>query len=144
MIVLDAMLGRLSRYLRLLGYDLICVNSDLSDDIIIKEYGNYLILTRDRNLARKAPKGIYVISDNVTEQTKEVLPILPKPDHEKFSLCTICGNNLTEVVDRNKLPEYVPKDKDKIYYCEKCNKYYWYGSHLKNFEKSMGKIGIEI
>ncbi len=144
MIVLDAMLGRLSKYLRLLGYDLIIVSNELSDDSIIQQYGNYLILTRDRNLAKKAPRSIYVNSDIVTEQTKEVLPVLPKPEHEKFSLCTICGNPLIEVLSRDNLPDYVPKDKDRIYYCSKCNKYYWYGSHLRNFIQSMGKIGIEI
>lgn len=144
MIVLDAMLGKLSRYLRMLGYNVIIVDSSVQDDEIVMKYSDYLILTRDRDLARRMKNSIYVVSDSPASQLKEVLEKLPEPENEKFSICTQCGMKLIKVNDISNLPSYVPKDAGEIYFCQNCQKYYWVGSHIQNFRKSMGKMGIEI
>lgn len=144
MIVLDAMLGKLSRYLRMLGYDVVTINSEIQDEEIVNKYHNDLILTRDRDLARRMKNSIYVVNDIPANQLKEVIDKLPAPNNEKFSICTQCGTKLTIVNDISNLPPYVPKVAGDIYFCKNCQKYYWYGSHIRNFKKSMEKMGIEI
>lgn len=144
MIVLDAMLGKLSRYLRLLGYDLIIIDSNMKDYEIVQKYSQYTLLTRDRELVRRMKNAIYVKSDRALEQIKEVIGLLPRPEHERFTICSICGSELRLIDDHVNLPAYVPRNADNIYFCDKCKKYYWSGSHIRNFLDSMEKIGIEI
>ncbi len=144
MIVLDAMLGKLSRYLRMLGYDIIIIDSSVQDEEIIKKHHDDLILTRDKDLARKIKNSIYVVNDNPAAQLKEVIDKLPSPENEKFSICTECGSKLAKVTDISNLPPFVPREAGDIYFCERCEKYYWNGSHIRNFKKSLEKMGIEI
>ena len=50
--------------------------------------------------------------------------------------CSICNNKL-EIIEHANLPnnevyETVLKNNNEFYRCERCNKLYWHGSHIKN------------
>ncbi len=138
------MLGKLSRYLRMIGYDVRYVESDKDDSYIISISENNLLLTRDRQLHERVDNSILVGSFRSIEQLDEIRGRLPHPEHGFMELCSICGQTLSKVNSKEGLPDYVNKSATEIFYCSMCNKYYWNGSHTENFRKMMERIGLEI
>ncbi|MEM0140686.1 MAG: Mut7-C RNAse domain-containing protein [Thermoplasmatales archaeon] len=144
MIIADSMLGKLSTYLRLLGYDVEYVTNDKDDSFIMEKSRTSLVLTRDKALHQRIPSSILVKAYDPREQIREIFPKLPKPEHSSLELCSICGLKTEEVKSRDGLPDYVNKTAEKIFYCKRCDKYYWEGSHTKNFMEMMRRLGIEV
>ena len=57
-----------------------------------------------------------------------------------LSRCTICNTTLNTIEKskvKNKIPRKVFENKDKFWFCNTCNKFYWMGSH---YEKIVDKI----
>jgi uncharacterized protein with PIN domain len=144
MIIADSMLGKLSKYLRMIGYEVEYVSSDKDDSYIISEAKSNLVITRDKALHRMIPDSVLVTSYEPLEQLKEVIPYLHEPENQFLSICTICGSKLEKVWDKKNLPEYVNKDAEEVFHCQKCDRYYWNGTHVQKFKKMMESIGIEI
>lgn len=144
MIIVDSMLGKLSRYLRMIGYEVEYITNEKDDSYILSRCKGNLVLTRDKLLRQKVLDSILVNSHEPLAQLKQILPNLPKPEHNFLDLCTVCGNILNRARKSGELPDYVSNDTTEIFYCEACKKYYWNGSHTKNFAKMMESIGLEI
>jgi uncharacterized protein with PIN domain len=142
--VADGHLGKLTRNLRLLGFDV--VSPTPADDRQLLETmqrENRALLTRDRRLLMHAVvrNGFYPRSQDANEQTVEVLRRF-----EIFSLmapftrCSQC-NGLLEEVAKEKIIENL-EPLTRIYYeqfrrCQNCGKIYWRGSH---FDKLCARI----
>ena len=144
MLVADSMLGKLARYLRMLGHNVTYIPSDRDDSSIIEEYRDYIILTRDKNLNGRAPNSILIKSYMPIDQLREVFPKLPPPEHGPWELCPFCSSELERVAEKTNLPEYVSRIAKEIFVCRKCGRYYWKGTQSTNFAKMMEGIGIEI
>ncbi|MGC8562901.1 MAG: Mut7-C RNAse domain-containing protein [Thermoplasmata archaeon] len=144
MIIADSMLGKLSRYLRMIGYDVEYINSDKDDSYIISLSENNLILTRDKELHERAKDSILIRSFNSIDQLEELKGKLPPPSHRFMETCSICGTVLDRVDTRDNLPDYVNKEAREIFHCNKCDKFFWDGSHTRNFRKMLERIGIEV
>ncbi|MEM0134296.1 MAG: Mut7-C RNAse domain-containing protein [Thermoplasmatales archaeon] len=144
MIIADSMLGKLSRYLRMIGYDVEYIESDKDDSYIINKSKNNLILTRDKQLHQKVSESILIRSFNALDQLVELNGKLPTPPHHFMELCSICGGFLEKIERNDRLPDYVNKEAKEIFYCKRCDKYYWNGSHTEGFKKMMERIGIEV
>ena len=74
--VVDCNLGRLARYLRLLGFDCLYQNNYTDDDVAqISQRQHRIVLTRDRRLLQRKiiTHGFYVRAVNPKEQVREVL-----------------------------------------------------------------------
>ena len=57
-----------------------------------------------------------------------------------MSRCSLCNTPISEVGKENvlgKVPDGVYDRQDKFWFCEKCDKYYWAGSH---WEKIIEKV----
>ena len=138
--IADAMLGRLARWLRLLGHDTL-YERDITDDalLIIARREGRIILTRDtRLIQRRAAKGqaLLIVSNDTAGQLKEVM--------EHFSLkamdtprCSLCNGLLVQVMDKRSLKDLVPEyvflhqGKEGFFRCSECGHLYWEGSHLE-------------
>jgi hypothetical protein len=140
------MLGTLAKWLRLLGYDTVYVNDTLTDEKIIEiaKKENRLILTRDKNLIKIAKrenlKPIEIKSTDLDEQIKVIVSELGFDKEEVLSRCSICNTPIVKI-EKEKVKELVPKrvfeNNEEFWFCKKCKKVYWIGSHWKNIE---GKI----
>jgi uncharacterized protein with PIN domain len=134
--VIDTNLGRLARYLRLLGFD--CeYRNDFSDADVaaISEKQQRIVLTRDRRLLQRKiiDRGYFVRSTNPQQQVREIIDrmdlyALARP----FSRCTRC-NGLLEEVPKSSI-EHRLEPKTRRYYerfrqCSRCGQIYWQGSH---------------
>ncbi len=145
--IVDVNLGKLARYLRLLGFDTAWQN-DLQDreivDISLAE--ERIILTRDRRLLfhREIQHGFWVRNLKPDLQVPEVLKRLELwQDIAPFRRCAIC-NGLIQVVAKEKilakLEPLTRKYYDKFYRCEDCGQIYWKGSHYDKLLKKLDKF----
>ncbi|OQK17709.1 twitching motility protein PilT [Methyloprofundus sedimenti] len=136
--VIDANLGRLTRYLRLLGFD--CLYSNAYDDATVATISsekNRIVLTRDRRLLQRKiiTHGYFVREVTPKLQVKEVLKrfdlyrlITP------FTRCMHC-NGILENIEKQQIKEHL-KPLTKMHYdnflvCSGCKQIYWQGSHYK-------------
>ena len=139
--VLDANLGRLARYLRLLGFDCLYEN-DFEDAFVarISSEQQRTVLTRDRALLqhRIITHGYFVRAVRPRLQVPEVLSRfdlyrLVAP----FSRCIRC-NGVLQDVDKATIEDRLePKTRkyfDTFRMCTSCGQVYWQGSH---YERAM-------
>ncbi len=137
--VADAMLGRLARWLRLLGFDTLYYPY-ISDSDLLKfalREGRFLI-TRDTHFLKMKNLNtlFFVRSDEPMEQVREVIKtfavIMPGPGR-----CARCNGILCKVDDRasikDMVPEYVFLHHERFLRCEACWSVYWEGTHLRRF-----------
>lgn len=144
---LDAHLGKLAAYLRMLGFDALYENG-LPDEklaeISVRE--RRILLTRDRGLLKRGlvTHGYLVRSGIPAEQMKEVLQRfdlfrLVKP----FSRCMCCNEILKavpkgEIVKR--LPPKVRQHYNEFNLCQNCGRIYWKGSHYEQMKRFINLI----
>ena len=143
--IADIMLGKLAKWLRVLGYDCSYYNNIHKSDLIKKSLSDKrIILTRNTTLKNKqVPKVIFITSNNWENQLKEVLSTSKINTDAIFSRCLLCNEKI-EQVDKEQVkgnvPDYVFKTSKKFSYCKKCNKYYWDGTHLEEAKKIISKF----
>jgi len=147
--VADSMVGKLARWLRFLGIDVVYVSSGNADEIVkIAEQERRIILTRNSDILKKL-KGhrvwIYFLSSEKSEvQLKEVVEKFNLWDRiNPFSRCSICNEPLVPVEKeevRGKVPFYVFQNVDHFEKCPKCGRIYWEGSHINRLYEKLSKI----
>lgn len=142
--IADVNLGRLARYLRLLGFD--CYYSNAYEDRDIAKIASEqkrIVLTRDRALLhyKIITHGYFVRDDRPRYQVKEVLSRLDLVRLVKpFTRCVRC-NGLLKAVDKESVSDQL-EPKTKKYYdtfkqCVDCGQVYWKGSH---YARAMTRI----
>jgi uncharacterized protein with PIN domain len=145
LLFVDAMLGRLARWLRLLGYDTLYA-SKLSDHQIAARARaeGRVVLTRDRELAqRRGIRTLYVRSQDWQEQIEEVVDALGLPAPGAEARCPQCNAVLVEVSPaqvRPRVPAHVFQTQHEFHYCPRCGQYYWPGSHWENIQSAIAQV----
>jgi uncharacterized protein with PIN domain len=145
--IADRMLGRLSRWLRLFGYDTLEIKKQENEDDLLLELAgkeDRILISRDALLIRKAiKKGLVaydVQSPRIMEQLREMQSEFKLSFEPRMDRCTLC-NSLIRKIDPSemgslKTMEYIyPERLDKgteFWICDKCGQVYWQGSHWKN------------
>ena len=145
--IADAMLGRLAKWLRLLGFDVLYYPAiDDRQVIKISREQERTILTRDtRMLQCKAVKdAVFIRSDHIVDQLLEMKNILEFHDPDLAERCAVCNNRLAAVADRAEIkdlvPDYVYHNFNSFMRCSCCGKIYWEGSHYKNIRERTREI----
>jgi hypothetical protein len=139
------MLGRLSRWLRLLGYDTLYAPA-LSDCQIAARARaeGRIVLTRDQHLARrKGIRCLLIQSQALEEQIRQVLTMLGAPLQEARPRCPVCNAVLSQASPaqvRPFVPAYVFKTHRRFHHCPTCDRYYWPGSHWENIQSTIEQI----
>ena len=133
----DAMLGRLARWLRVLGYDT-AYHAHIADADLVRQaqQEERCILTRDRALPREWQLDRYLLVEAQTplSQLREVVQrfSLPWQDH-LFSRCMVCNAPLQSVSPQEiagAVPPYVLQHQQHFVRCPTCARVYWEGSHV--------------
>lgn len=142
------MLGKLARWLRLLG-ERVFFDKSLGDDEILKKAikENAVLLTRDELLAGKAGDYARVLllkPNDSFEQLDFVMKkfgLKPKGGAESsFKICPKCGGSIKRVAKAKVVARVYPRvfKQQKLFWeCSGCRQLYWKGSHWK---KIRGKI----
>jgi uncharacterized protein with PIN domain len=136
--IADAHLGKLSRYLRLLGFDCLFFN-DAGDRTLARisvDQGRVL-LTRDRDLLmhRVISHGCFIHATEPRQQLKEIVQRLQLESvYNPFTRCMECNGSLAAVEKRlieGQLPTHVREHYSDFWRCEACGRIYWKGSHYR-------------
>jgi uncharacterized protein with PIN domain len=136
--VCDVHLGKLARYLRMLGFDVIYKNNLVDDEIVaISLNEKRAILTRNPGLLKRSEvsHGYFLRSSNVENQVAEIVHRfhLQKLSKE-FSRCLDCNSELLKISKAkivNELPAKVAASQEEFSKCPACAKIYWKGSHYQ-------------
>jgi uncharacterized protein with PIN domain len=140
--ILDVHLGKLTRRLRMLGFD--CRYRNDYTDLRIIELAlteGLIILTRDRGLLKHARvrQGYLVGSGEADEQVLEVLNRFRLSRKIKpLYRCPCCNGLLQPVAKAEIIKRLLPKTAQ--YYqtflqCQSCQQLYWQGSHYTKIER---------
>jgi uncharacterized protein with PIN domain len=142
--IADAMLGKLARWLRLMGYD-VDYSTDLKDDELLTRAKERTLLTRDRALyGRAKSNGLDAIlisgggiRGQLTQLKEEVG--LELRDMPELARCPLCNGEL-EGVEKEKIKEKVPVGVSDFFKCVDCENVYWEGSHWKNIKETIKEV----
>lgn len=150
----DVMLGSLSKWLRILGFDTLYFREIDDNELIrIAKQEERILLTRDSGIAgsRKINSYILLKSNDTAGQLKELLKALKNftstGTEEIMPRCTECNGELLSA-DReavsNDIPEYVFLNFNSFFKCMDCGKVYWEGSHKKMIDAKIYSILKEM
>ncbi len=144
--LLDGMLGKLARWLRIAGFDSLYYR-DKDDNELIQEAlrSNRVLLTRDRELVKRATKRYAHIlliepEDTISQlsQIKEVFDLTLEPS---LSRCPVCNGGLVEESKENvsyRVPETSLNAFNEFWTCTECQKVYWKGTHWNKIQETLG------
>lgn len=138
----DVMLGRLAKWLRILGYDTSYEQTIKSGKLVSAARNEKrVILTRNKKLAKTLDESEYLfIEDNsIVNQLKYVIDSFKLDVSEKFlTRCTECNAEIVPVNKEeviNDVPDFVFRTQNEFSKCPECGKFFWQGTHLKRMEE---------
>ena len=146
-LLLTRELGRLAKWLRILGFDAEYSREKNNAFLVIQALReDRTILTRNHRLP--AARGIRIVvlkEELIKKQLSEISKlreIIPGAE-EMFTRCTICNEALVSIAKdkiKEKVPEYVFQTQEKFSTCPKCRRLYWPGTHWKNVAEALKTI----
>lgn len=147
--LVDRMLGRLVKWLRILGYDTAYL-PQLSPQGLIREGHRQgrIVLTRDTCVLRQqdAPRVIFVHHDLFRDQLKQVIASCHlDPLAQLFTRCGQCNELLTRVKKeeiRDQVPEYVWQTQSEFHRCLVCHRLYWGATHRQHVLAELRQMGF--
>jgi uncharacterized protein with PIN domain len=150
----DGMLGKLARWLRMLGQDVIySVEFDDSELLELAKREELVLLTKDLELYKRIiSKGMdayYVEGKTESHRLAEIAKrygLLLTVDMDK-SHCPICNTQLKPtpkeqlqtVLEKNTFTYY-----DKFWKCTNCDQIYWQGAHWTQITKTLKQAQIKL
>jgi len=146
--IADSMLGKLARWLRIMGFDTLYFSS-ISDPELIKraKEEKRIILTMDARLALtlKKDKCVFLSHSDPYQQLKYLVKEFNlDPWSNLFSRCVYCNELVEKIKDKSEIKNKVPlhsfNSNSSFYRCPVCGRIYWEGSHhqkIKTIIKSL-------
>lgn len=145
--IADIMLGKLAKWLRIAGIDVLYSNKMNDEDLIkLSLKTDRILLTRDRKLSedKRLRKIVMIENEHIEEQLKEFFEKTKICPSKLFSRCLICNEPLQIIEDKriikDKVPKYTYLTNDVFSICQKCDKIYWKGTHRENMEKRIREL----
>jgi uncharacterized protein with PIN domain len=148
--ILDVHLGKLARWLRLLGFDTLYRNDYDDPEIVeIAAAEARTILTRDTGIMKRraVTRGYLVQSTNTEEQLREVIEYYQLQDQiQPFHRCLVCNGLLAAVEKVTILDQLEPNTMryyDTFFQCTACGRIYWRGTHYERMQEFLARLDIE-
>lgn len=144
--ICDEMLLHLGKWLRVAGYDTLTVQNSMPDrailDIAIKQ--QRILITRDKHftsMQAPEPAVIFLKSNSPQDCIRELnLQLTIQWLYKPFSRCLCCNTLLVECKDKALLklaPAKVRLRETHFWYCARCHKVYWHGTHTKRMMEQL-------
>ena len=146
--IVDTNVGRLARWLRMMGYDTLFIN-DIDDRQLVaiglKE--KRVVLTRDTQIMQRRVvtsgklKALLVRGDDTKDQLRQVVKAMNLDcEQRQFTLCLECNQPLVrrrkeEVKDL--VPPYVFQTQSRYVECPSCHRIYWRGTHWQRMKREL-------
>lgn len=149
----DAMLAKLARWLRMLGFRTETVSEKLEDDavlrLVVKQKG--ILLTKDARFYSKARHHVDAFLVQGNDLDSQLLQVLRhfKLDLRKIKrvpstkICSVCNGKLRRIM-KQAAKKLVPAKSWKgarfLWRCSKCRQVFWTGSHNKKIVERFGRL----
>jgi len=147
--LLDGMLGKLARWLRMIGYECTYMNDCEDRELLaMAKRDSLILLTSDAELFRTAvARGIESFLVEGRTETERLASLAERYGlnlsiDTAISRCPVCGWQLREA-SKGAVESVVPPATFKVYQTfwvctnPKCAKVYWQGSHWKRIEQTL-------
>jgi uncharacterized protein len=150
--IADAMLGRLTKWLRLLGYD-VAYEKKIGDRELMERAmaENRILLTRDHHfLNRRLPEGVLLFrfeNDRLPDQLRRIVQAFHlSTDRHRLSRCVECNllvNEISREAADGRVPDYVHRTQNHFSECPGCHRIFWAGTHPVQINRRLeGMIGL--
>lgn len=145
--ICDVHLGRLCKYLRMLGFDTLYSNFYTSEQLIeIAHLEHRVILSRSQQLTKnkRVTRALWIRSAIPTEQLKDLIKKLNlSKQANPLTRCLTCNNRLEKVEKYeiiNRLEARTTKYYTEFFRCPVCDQIYWKGSHYEHMKEFIHQI----
>jgi uncharacterized protein with PIN domain len=140
----DRTLGRLAKWLRLMGFDTI-YESDVSSNWFYEHLDAMrVLLTRTVKIRNRfaGRRLVFIEANQLFEQLAQVIDELAITSKHirPFSRCIECNTPIIDIAKETVyglVPDYIWETHDNFSMCRQCERIFWRGSHT---EHSMDKI----
>jgi len=145
--IIDGMLGKLTRWLRMLGHDVEYASSMGDKELIQKaKKESRILLTRDVELYKQAiTKGADAFLVENPNQTANLANLARRFKFKleidmRVSRCPKCNSRIEAVSKASiadKIPTSTSTNYEEFWQCQGCGQVYWRGAHWKRIDKTL-------
>ena len=134
--IVDVMLGKLAKWLRILGYDTLYRRDWEDEELLARaDAEDRVLLTADREVIqrRRGNKKVYISAAHWSEQLRQLAQTLPLSMEGVFTRCIECNvllERLPKERARGQVPPYVFATQEEFGRCPVCGRIYWRGTHF--------------
>lgn len=145
--VADSMLGRLAKWLRAFGFDVVYHPFADDHDVIARaRERRAIVLTRDTGMPKPSDlRQIFINHDHLEDQLAQVVAETPLDltRARPLTRCTVCNQQLLpatrdEVWDR--LPPFIYLTHETYARCPGCDRVYWEGTHVPRLRARLARL----
>ena len=148
--ICDEMLGRLAKWLRILGFDTLYFKSIADPELLrISLQENRILITKDRHLSGRYMLPTYIIikDDDYLFQLNQIFHELDISTETiaLFSRCVECNAPIESVkkyLIKDKVPPFVYAHHSSFYTCPSCHKIFWEGTHRDNAIRKLEEMNL--
>jgi uncharacterized protein len=144
--ICDSTLGKLIKYLRMLGFDTVSINN-LDALKTYKNQADLPLLFTKRKKAISYQPTIFIETNRIEEQIQEIEnSIKPYIKANDFMTRCIECNTLLESTEKAdieaRVPEYIYHHHEEFKICPACKKVYWEGTHTEHMKKWVSDLNL--
>jgi uncharacterized protein with PIN domain len=151
--IADCMLGKLAKWLRMMGFDTVYIYGAHDDELVrlaVRE--DRILLTRDHLLAERRivrNRCLFIKHSNTTDQLRQVVDELnlELSEAKMLTRCAVCNGEIWSVSRETvaeEIPPYVYRTQPEFGRCTSCGKAYWKGSHVQHVIEALERNGYHI
>ena len=147
--IADKTVGRLAKWLRLLGFDCALQREDDIERLFEQARREArIILTKSTKLPAgvNAPARLLLTSSDSMVQLRQVIGEfhLPIDDNRMLTICLVCNvpvESITREQARGLVPPYVFATQETFSRCPSCGRIYWAGTHKARMSRRLQSLG---
>ncbi|MEW6270871.1 MAG: Mut7-C RNAse domain-containing protein [Thermodesulfobacteriota bacterium] len=145
----DRMLGRLARWLRVLGFDAVYRPEMPGERLLaLAAREQRVVLTRDARL--RCPRGrvrvVHLAADRFRDQLRELDRTIPLGGVAgRPSRCVECNLAVEPLAADDvpaSVPEYVRATQREFHRCPRCRRIYWPATHRERMDAEIAALGL--
>jgi uncharacterized protein with PIN domain len=145
--IVDCMLGKLAKWLKILGFDALFFSKIEDDELLtIARKEDRILLTKDTSLIQQAKdvETLFLKSEEWQDQVQQVLEHYSLREkvnpHTRCIDCNVVLKNLPKKNAKNLVSAFVFDKADSFALCPNCGRVFWRGTHFKDMEAQIQEI----
>jgi uncharacterized protein with PIN domain len=143
----DSMVGKLARWLRILGYDTLYYREIDNNRLLqLARVEGRRLITRDARLIGRRPGLSHTLirDDRPAQQLRQIVRELHlSPSAGLLTRCVEC-NEVLEPIDKERarscVPPYVFRTQERFFRCPICERFYWKGTHEERIRMRLHEL----